>query len=94
MLSSVNLSTVLYENAQYNLNVLKNRLFLYFSKNNLANLRTAESLIVFYKLIKEEILVGSGLNISEEDKRERFYQGEILKAIRHKNLSASKSVSA
>jgi hypothetical protein len=57
MLTSINFSTLVYENAKYNATVMKNRLFLYFSKNNLTGLRTAEALAVFFKLIKEELLV-------------------------------------
>ena len=80
VISSINFSTILYWNAQYNLTVLKNRLFLYFSKNAVASLRTAESLAVFYKLIKEEILVSlpqQGGNFADlnENKRDRFYEG-------------------
>jgi len=41
IISSTNFSTLVYENGKYNSSVLKNRLFLYFSKNELKGLRTA-----------------------------------------------------
>ncbi len=41
MIGSINFSTVIYEHAKYNATLFKNRLFLYFSKNNLTGLRTA-----------------------------------------------------
>lgn len=57
VLASINLSTLFYENAQYNSKVLKNRLFLYFSKKGIQKLKIAEVLSVMYKLLKEEVLV-------------------------------------
>lgn len=53
MLSSVNFATVLYEHAQYHLQLLKNRMFLYFSKNNITHMKTTKILPIIYKLIRE-----------------------------------------
>ena len=57
LLTSINFSTLFYENAQYNSKVLKNRLFLYFSKKGIQKLKIAEVLSVIYKLLREEVLV-------------------------------------
>lgn len=70
VLGSVNFSTLLHEYAKFNLNVMKNRLFLYFSKSGKERLRCAEGLSVLYKLVKEEVLVESAYEKSPQMKVE------------------------